>query len=233
MKDATIVIYSANKIPEHWFKYWKEELLKVAGDYPIISVSHKPMDIGKNIVVGDIGCSAYNVYKQILIGAKEADTEYIICVEDDSLYGSDHFDFYRPKPDTFGYNMNKWSLFTWGPPIYSLKRRKTASTLIAPRKLLIETLEERFAKFPDPNNFPTKWFGEPGRNDYERGMGVKERKAEEVYSKVSCIQISHEYGLDDRSVRHHKNYGQIKVKEICDWPKPGVIQDIFNGKQKV
>ena len=65
-------------------------------------------------------------------------------------------------------------------------------------------------------------------SDFWDQKGVKERKAEEVYSKVSCIQISHEYGLDDRSVKHRKNYGQIMVKEICDWPKPGVIQKIFN-----
>lgn len=227
MKDLTIVLYSANKVPEKWFNYWKEVFLKAVGDYPIISVSHKPMDIGKNICLGDIGCSAYNVYKQILIGAKEATTEYIACAEDDTLYPALHFDFYRPAPDTFGYNMNKWSLFSWGPAIYSLKRRKTAATLIAPRKLLIETLEERFAKYPDPNNFPVKWFGEPGRTEYEKGMGVTPRKAEEVYSKVSCIQTSHEYGLDDRSVRHHKNYGQIMVREICDWPKPEVIQQYF------
>jgi hypothetical protein len=223
--DLTIINYTANRTPLGWRKYWTETLLKSADGYPIISVSHKPVDFAdKNVVVGDIGCSSWNIYYQMLLGAKEATTPYVAMAEDDCLYSEHHFKFHRPKPDTFAYNLNKWSLFTWdNPAIFSLKRRKTACTLIAPRELLIETLEERIAKFPNKETYPRKWYGEPGRNDYERAMGVKLRKAEEVYSIVSCIVLSHPNSEDYLHVGVRKNHGQIKVKEICDWPKPEFI----------
>ena len=148
MNDVTIIYYSANTISDEFYQKTKGALLKAAGNIPIISVSHKPMDLGKNICVGDIGASNINIYKQLLIGAKEATTEYIATAEDDTLYSESHY-AHRPSEGMFGYNMNKWSLFTWSdPPIFSNRGRMTLNALIAPRKLLIEALEERFAKYP-------------------------------------------------------------------------------------
>jgi hypothetical protein len=226
--DLTIINYTANRVPEQWRKYWTEKLLEAAGDLPIISVSQKPIDLGTNICVGDIGCSSYNIYKQMLIGAKAAKTKYVALAEDDTLYSHHHFHFHRPHDDTFAYDLNKWSIYTWThPALFHLKRRKTCCTMIAPRELLIETLEERFKKYPDPNNYPRKLFGEPGRNDYEKGMGVKERKAEEVYSIVSNIVFSHPNSEDYMHVKTRKALGQIRVPEICDWGTAEYIQSLY------
>jgi hypothetical protein len=56
-----------------------------------------------------------------------ATTEYIATAEDDTLYHKSHFAF---RPKCFGYNMNKWSLFTWSdPPIFSNKWDKAIHPL--------------------------------------------------------------------------------------------------------
>ena len=72
MNDLTIIFYTANHISDYFMANIQKQLLKAIGDTPIISVSHKPMKFGQNICVGEIGRSTYNLYKQVLIGAKYA-----------------------------------------------------------------------------------------------------------------------------------------------------------------
>src|SRR3990167_7685251 len=195
MKDLTILYITANKIPENFAEYQRKVLLEAIGDYPLVSISRNPLDFGKNLI-DTAEISASNIYRIILRGAKEAETEYIAIAEDDTLYPKEHFDFYRPEKDTFAYNQNRFSLFTWGVPTYSWRNRKTNATLIAPRELAIEALEERFAKYPDP--IPEKIVGELGRPMVERNLGVMLRNSIEVFSETSVIQVNHDAGLDDR-----------------------------------
>jgi hypothetical protein len=60
------------------------------------------------------------IYRQVLEGAKQASTDYVAVAEDDVLYSPEHFKF-RPKPGHWGYNMNPWSIYTWGEPIFTYK----------------------------------------------------------------------------------------------------------------
>ena len=163
MNDISVVYYSANTIPDKFYQHTKDALLKAIGDTPLISVSQKPMDLGKNICIGEIGQSVLNIYRQLLIGAKEATTKYIATAEDDTLYSESHFK-YRPTEGVFAYNENRWSIFTWSkPPIFSNKNRLTLNVMIAERDLLIEALEERFKKYPDESDPRIKYWGEFGR----------------------------------------------------------------------
>ena len=80
-------------------------------------------------------------------------TDYIAVVEDDTLYSKEHFR-QRPAPDKIAYNMNHCSLFTCisphSPrPRYSWRNRRGNYSMLSYRKLVIEALEERFAKYPD------------------------------------------------------------------------------------
>ena len=110
MKDITILHYTANLIDELFAVNIRNHLLSILPkEVPIISISHKPINFGKNICVGEIGSSPYNIYKQILIGAQQVKTNFLICHEDDSLYNLEHFQ-YRPPKDTFAYNINRWNV---------------------------------------------------------------------------------------------------------------------------
>jgi len=63
---------------------------------PIISVSRKPMDLGKNICVGEQPVCYSNSWKQLLIGLKEAKTKFCLAAESDVLYPPEYFTFIPP-----------------------------------------------------------------------------------------------------------------------------------------
>lgn len=215
MTDITIVYLTLNKLPEKWMEYQQDVLKKAIGDAPIISVSRLPMDLGTNILQTEVP-SASNVYRQMLRAAKMATTEYIGVAEDDTLYCSDHFN-YRPPKDVFAYNLSHWSLFTWGTPIYGWRNRKGNYSMICNRELLIEALEERFAKYPEGT--PPSMTGELGRWRTDERLGVTKRKAIDFYTNNPIINVNHEHGLDDRARNHRKTIGTLRAYDIPMWGK--------------
>src|SRR3989338_1002059 len=106
MKDLTIIYLTASVIQESFAEYQMKILLEAAGEYPIISLSRKPLNFGKNIL--QIGPKCLDtIYREMLRGAKVAETSYVAIAEDDTLYPKEHFTFYRPDKDTFAYNQNR------------------------------------------------------------------------------------------------------------------------------
>src|SRR3989344_4984840 len=171
MSDLTILYYTANTIPDITAARVRDYLAKVTKNkFSIISVSQKPIIFGRNICVGEIGRSKYNCYKQILIGAREIKTKYVACVEDDTLYAIEHFD-YRPQEGIFSYENNMWlaeEKMYW--------RMDTADRggmwgCIVATETLLKNLTKRYEVYPtDP--LPNKHiaWGEPGKHDYQYGM---------------------------------------------------------------
>jgi len=215
--DLTIIYYTANHLPIRFAKWTRRILVESAGDYPIISVSHKPMKFTENVCVGRIGRSTYNIYRQILIGAKAAKTEYVAMAEDDVLYPREHFTEFRPKEDEFAYNHNKWALYTWNPVYSRKKNRSVMHQLIAPRNLLIEALEERFEKYPDKNDYPEKYWGEIGK--YENGLGVTVRKQSRFFSTKPCVVFCHPHAVGYSRLGNRKKLGKEQVSELEPWGK--------------
>ena len=52
MSGTTIVYYTDHSLSEPLFSFCREHLEQTAGDRPIVSVSHEPIDLGKNIAIG-------------------------------------------------------------------------------------------------------------------------------------------------------------------------------------
>jgi hypothetical protein len=223
MKDLTIIYYTANKINPFFAENVRAQLASAAGEIPIVSVSQKPLKFGKNICVGEIGRSLLNIYRQVYTGAKEANTKYVAMAEDDILYPARHFTTYTPKDDEFAYDMCKWSIYTWTrPPIYSYKNRPVNSTMICPTKLLIETLEERFAKYPKSGLV----YSEPGR--YERHFGLTPRKLVEFWSHSPCVIFGHEDALGYEIQGQKKALGELRAFDIPEWGKASdLIKKIY------
>lgn len=218
--DITIIMLTANRVPKGWAKFHKEKLLEAAGNTPIITISKEPLDWGENVLQGEeYGPS--NIYTQLLRGAKMAKTDFIGVAEDDALYPKEHFEF-RPPTDTFAYNMNRFNIFTWGRPTYSWKNRMGNFTLIAPRKLVIETLEERFAKYPEGT--PSGLTGELGRQNVEEKLGLTHHKSMWFTTPISVIHIDHEVGIDRLARTHRKGMGILRSYEIPHW---GRAEDII------
>jgi len=213
-KDLTIIYITASELKESFAEYVRGVLKEAIGDYPLISVSRKPLDFGLNIL-DDGERSLSNIYRQMLRAAKVATTKYVAVAEDDTLYHKDHFTRHRPKDNEFMYDQNRFALFTWGEPMYSWRNRKSNCSLIAPRELLIEALEERFAKWPDGT--PTEITGEVGRHMVEKNMGITLRNSVEIFGEVSVIQVNHENASEERQRSKRKRLGQIKAYDLYYW----------------
>lgn len=212
-EDISIVYYTANSIPEAFMEHTQRQLLAAAGYIPIVSVSHKPMVFGQNIVV-NFERSYLNIYRQALIGAKAASTKYIALAEDDVLYYAEHF-AQRSAQGVFAYNMSVWSIFTWdATPVFSYKDRRNLSGLICERGLFIEAMEERFVKWPE-DSAPIRNWSEPGK--YEENLGVTQRHSEKFYTDVPNIVFSHPTALSYGHLGTRKRHGQLKALALPYW----------------
>jgi len=131
--DLTIIMCTANKVPEKWAEYHKNSLLHFSGEAEIIIVSYKPLDWGDHNLI-QTEYSLTNLYRQIHRAASLAKTPYIATCDDDTLYNYDHFKI-RPPDDNhpYAYNLNRWHLFSWGKPFYFHKPRPGGGRLSAHR----------------------------------------------------------------------------------------------------
>lgn len=219
MNDLTILFYTANVIQDYFASKVRNHLLGVIEDIPLISISQKPINFGNNICVGDIGISTYNIYKQILIGAKEAKTTWLGMAEDDCLYSKSHFEHRPPDEDTFSYNINRWNLDPIG--VYFHRTRAGMCMCIAPRLKLIEVLENRFKKFPEllPREKLTG-FSEPGRERTNKFM-EEDSILETFESEVPTICFNHRTGLGGRRRMMRKD-------KVVDYLEPwGKASDLW------
>lgn len=220
MSDLSVLFLTLNRLPKRFAQYQWLTLLDAVGDYPLLSISREPMP-GWNIL--DEEEPGYlNIYRQMLRGSKLCDTEYVAIAEDDCLYPAEHFAFHRPAG--FAYNQNRLALFTWGEPMYHWRNRFSNATLIAKRELLIDVLEQRFAKWG--NDWPT--VGEVGRKRVDERLGLPHIPAETVFSNTSVIQMNHEFANEERQRRKRKSYGQFRSYDIFEWGHAKQYQELWN-----
>ena len=224
--DLTVLYYTANNISEYFMKNIQKQLLIAVGDTPIVCVSQKPMDFGTTqICVGDIGRSAYNIYKQVLVAAKAATTKYVATAEDDVLYPPEHFAF-RPEGDIFSYDTNKWSMYTWtNPPIFSKKDRTNMTSLICERESLVKTLEERFARWPVFADMPEGYCGEPGR--FESHLRITPVQKQKITTSVPHIMFSSPEALAFEHLGTRKAHGPEQVTELPYWGTAEYILSLY------
>jgi hypothetical protein len=159
--------------------------------------------------------------------------------EDDILYSDSHFNpqyFVRPEKmngKIFLYDMNKVSIFTWSrPPMFSFRsKRKVVNQLIAPRQMLIDSLEERFRhiKVLKEKGWSDEkiwhYWGDPGR--YEQQLGVTVRETYEWYSWRPSIVFSHELAHGYLLQGKKKKLGDLRIIELADWGKAEDILSLY------
>jgi len=145
--NRTIIYYTSNRENPIFEERIRKTLLENCGDIPIISVSQKPIDLGKNICVGEVGHSYLNEYRQILIGAKEAETEYIVTAEADFLYPPEYFNYNPTGADIYRYN-NVWIVFKKGVS-KGYKTTPSYGAQICRREYLIREIEKYLEGQPE------------------------------------------------------------------------------------
>lgn len=233
MSDLTVIFLTCNKMPTRWERFHREHLLRAVQDRPLICISAEPMmwedRPGLSFLRQKPPFCAWNVYRQLLRGAQLAETKYVAVAEDDTLYTRRHFSDFRPKDDEVAYDMSRWSVFSWKgkDAFYSAIRKHGNFTMIGPRKLVIDALEERERKYPNGRDYT----GEIGRREVEKILGVTRRKLVEWWCIEPMVNLCHPEGLSPTYVNTpglERKPGELKAWDIPVWGKAADIANIYN-----
>lgn len=218
MNDITIIFLTQNRVPESWTRYHRMVLEQAICGAPVVSVSRKPIDFGINIIQTEPE-SAVNIFWQTLRAAQIAITPYIGIAEDDTLYPKEHFYSFRPPSDTFAYNNTRWGMLSWSSkPTYYLAHKFTSHmTLIAPRKLAIEALEERFKKYPIIDGTVKNAGGELGKELIEKCLGVTPRKSITFHTEHPVLFFQHPDSIDPLNQQRRKRMSKIRAFDLPYW----------------
>ena len=200
-----IIYYTDNRLSEPIFSTVQELILK--SNLPTVSVSLKPINFGKNIVL-DLKPSYITMIKQITTALENSESDVVFFCEHDVLYPASHFEFTPARDDIYYYNSNVWR---WRYPEDSLityDRLISLSCLCVNRKLVLEQYKKRLKKIEELGYeistsheplWARKWGYEPGTKKIKRG-GFSDDDFETWSSREPLIDI-----------RHGKTFSQSKV----------------------
>ena len=183
------LVYYTNNLPdEKIFLACQAQLMKCMQihNFPIISVSQKPITFGRNFVM-NVQSSALSLFRQILKGLQECNTDIIFLVEHDVLYHPTHFDFTPEREDHFYYNRNEWRVSSLtGKAVFY--QHNDVSQLCARRDLLLEHYTKVVALAENDGFQYSYGFSPP------KGLPASERRNSHYgcfVSKVPNLDIRH------------------------------------------
>ena len=104
--------------------------------------------------------------------------------------------------------------------------------MIAPTKLALEVLEERFAKYPhDTKPMPVGMCGELGI--FEAKLGLTPRKVMDFKTEIAVVQLDHLFFTKNDPVketnerRMTKELGYVRALSIPYWNEASKLTDLF------
>jgi len=251
--DTTIIYYTENRLSEPLFTTCRRLLVQAANGRKIISVSHKPIDLGTNICIGNLKPSWLTLYKQVLIGAKAADTKYVAMAEHDCIYTDEHFSYVPANDDAFFYNENHL-LVQYAehshPELKGMysrywKQRLALSQMVCNRKLLIDTMAERLDLLDRDRKLVRElvFAGEPGLSKLriEQGRRWAESGRPVYLKKYIKAQLDKEKydifktEIPNLDIRHDNNFtgpkrGRKRTFNDKYW---GRFEDLINDRPQV
>lgn len=213
MNDLTIIYYTSNREDPEFEKLIQQKLLESAGDVPIISVSQKPIDLGFNICVGDIGLSDQNAHRQFQLGAKHATTKFVCTAEADFLYPPEYFRNIPEKDDVPYRADNLYILFRRGP--FFPKHTSEGATVVG-RAFIIDWIENELS----------------GRGEWHRGieshaerpMMFERNRYEQFHTENPIVTFKTAQGMHDKSPYSRAG----KTNEVSYWGSADALRKEFN-----
>jgi len=223
-----IIYYTENRIREPIFSTVQKYILE--SSLPIVSVSLKPTDFGKNIVVE--GQRSYpTMVKQIVTALENSTTEYVFFCEDDVLYPKSHFDFNPTRDDIFYYNKNVWRWYFNSNEAIRYERMLPLSCICANRNLILDHYKMRERKIKEwgldkmrsrEPRWARLWGYEPGTKKKKRG-GLTNDDFETWSSEEPVIDIRHPKTFSRPKIKleefkhQPKNWEKININKIPGW----------------
>lgn len=189
--SKTIIYYTSNREDPKMEKKVIDDMLSKAGNIPIISVSQKPLKLGVNICIGDVGHSYLNCRKQMLMATKLARTEYVIHTESDVLYPPEYFNF-EPTGDSVYRYLNVWVMWLTDENRKNFYRKPDTfdGAMITKRDFYISLLEKYLEPYPGWYIKNTNRKTKPSHTPF---TGISK---EYIYGKIPCIQMKTKFGLN-------------------------------------
>ena len=197
----TVIYVSSNRENPEFERKIREDLLsKWKGD--IISVTQKPIDLGHNVCVGDVGMSGYNVCRQYLLACELARSPFVVSAESDCLYSPDYFSYIPQRLDIPYRNTNIY-VQKYGQDFVCKKDSSLFSQIVG-REFYIDRLKRLFEGLPmwstDYKNFPK----EIHKKLFE--------EFEYFETKYGCISFK-----TGRGMRKHSNTNEVPLYELPYW----------------
>ena len=140
-----VLYYSANREPiESKVTAHLQEVCSL----PIVSVTQKPLKLGTNICVGDIGNSYRSEFVQIRNGLQAIDSEYVLVAEADTLYPPEYFEK-RDFHNTCHRYSNVWVM--WNTPKFHYKGLSHCAQAVN-RQEWLERIDRYLHSWDDPRD---------------------------------------------------------------------------------
>lgn len=220
-QNKGIIYYTDNQVPFKLGHLCRSHILKAG--LPIVSASLKPMNFGKNIVLGiPRGYVAY--HKQILAALEASTADIIFFCEHDVFYHPSHFEFTPPKKDVYYYNFNWWRVrCTDGHAIHYDTHQ--VNFIVAYRDLLIAHYKEKVRRI-EATGFTMAMGFEPGCNS--RDERIDDVKAERFDSAMPNLDLRYGGNLtksrwkreEFRNERSCRNWKETELDKIEGWELP-------------
>jgi len=239
-KTIGAIYYSDNRLDKKILNICQEQIRKVFDENKIVSVTLKPMNFGKNIVLKDRLRSYPTMAEQILMALEASTADYVFFLEHDLLYGSSHFDFTPERDDIYYYNVNNWRWWYGYDKAISYDELTSLSSLCCNRELAIKHYKHRLEliekwgldkiRSREPR-WARKFGYEPGTKKRRNG-GVSDEDHIKRKSEYPNVDIRHRGTFSAPKITlesfKHKptNFREVDISEIPGWN----LRKLFNIK---
>jgi hypothetical protein len=219
------LFYTDNEMIEPLGTKVKEQILKVIGDKPLVSMSLKPISFGVKNGCLPLKRGKETMHRQILEGLLELDRmgiDVVYFMEQDILYAEGYTDFIPSDPNVYYYNSNLFRVRTSDGLAVSYDH-KSLSQLCAYVKKLIPEYRERVRRI-EAEGFDKNGY-ECGTRSIKRG-GFSNDRSETWHAEKPNIDLRWGGNLsaskwtpeEFKSQRSCRNWKTTSIDEIEEWP---------------
>lgn len=205
-----IVYYTDSKLDEtdpQLANSVRKNLKEICGLIPIISVSQKPLNFGKNICVGEKSYCYKSMYEQMLTGLKAVPQGAVVYpVEHDVFYHPSHFAKLPEDKDHAFINSNRYYWRAGLPYFFRARGEKTMSQVVCYREFLIDHCEKRIAQWEA---------GDPAANT----INIDYKTFESDKPNVD-IRHGHNFTPDGKWKNEYFKGRKVGVPNLTGWGSP-------------
>ena len=202
MKGAIVYISSNREKPE-FENMIVQDMISKKGLLPVFSVTQKPVNLGTNRHVGNVGTSGFNFCRQLQMAVEMAKVDYVISCEADCLYSPDYYTFVPPKNAVYR-NTNNY-MMPLGKAYWHSKSSQTAFQ-VSGRDFLLDRLNLLLKGQP-------KW--DTKMKNFPKEIGKKFLEGWETFkTKYPCFTIK-----TGDAMRGFSASGREKLDTLPYWGK--------------